>query len=167
MTPLSNPGRHTLPEDGTSGTFCHGGGTVIEINSTLAIPESEISFTASLSSGPGGQHVNKTSTRVTLRFDVSGSSTLSEAQKEILRKRLSGRISREGVLQVSSQQFRSQSMNRDDTLRRFVTLLRNALKPVPQRRRTRPPRSAVERRIEAKKKRGERKKERSGPLSRY
>ena len=139
---------------------------MIEINSTLSLPENEIVFTASLSSGPGGQHVNKASTRVTLRFDVLGSPTLSDEQKGLLSRRLSGRVNREGVLQVTSQQFRSQAMNREDALRRFVILLRGALQPLPQRRRTRPPRSAAERRLSAKKRRGERKRERSDPLSR-
>jgi ribosome-associated protein len=139
---------------------------MIDINQTLSIPESEVSYTASLSSGPGGQHVNKTSTRITLRFDVFGSPTLGEEQKAVLSRRLSGRINKEGVLQVTSQQFRSQTMNRDDALRRFVILLRGALQPRTPRKRTRPPRSAAERRLSAKKQRGERKRERSGPLSR-
>jgi ribosome-associated protein len=139
---------------------------MIDINQTLSIPESEVSYTASLSSGPGGQHVNKTSTRITLRFDVFGSPTLGEEQKAVLSRRLSGRINKEGVLQVTSQQFRSQTMNRDDALRRFVILLRGALQPRTPRKRTRPSRSAAERRLSAKKQRGERKRERSGPLSR-
>jgi ribosome-associated protein len=140
-------------------------GEMIEIHHALTIPENEISFVASLSSGPGGQNVNKVSTRMTLRFDVLGSPTLSEEQKSILCTRLSGRINREGVLQVSSQQHRSQTMNREETLQRFIDLVRGALQPRPRRKRTRPPRSAAERRITSKKKRGERKKERSGPLS--
>jgi ribosome-associated protein len=134
---------------------------MIEINRTLRIPEGELTFTASHSSGPGGQNVNKTSTRVTLRFDVLGSLSLSEEQKALLFERLGGRINREGVLQVTSQQFRSQAMNRDNALGRFVSLLRAALKPLPPRRRTRPPAGAAERRLLSKKRQGQRKKERS------
>jgi ribosome-associated protein len=134
---------------------------MIEINRTLSIPEGELSYVASLSSGPGGQHVNKASTRVTLRFDVLGSPSLSDEQKALLIERLGGRINREGVLQVTSQQFRSQAMNRDNALGRFVSLLRAALKPVPPRRRTRPPAGAAERRLLSKKRQGQRKKERS------
>jgi ribosome-associated protein len=134
---------------------------MIEINRTLRIPESELTFTASHSSGPGGQNVNKTSTRVTLRFDVLGSLSLGEEQKALLFERLGGRINREGVLQVTSQQFRSQAMNRDNALGRFVSLLRAALKPLPPRRRTRPPAAAAERRLLSKKRQGQRKKERS------
>ena len=77
---------------------------MIQINQQLAIADDELSFSASRSSGPGGQNVNKVNTRVTLWFDVAGSPSLSADQKQALLARLANRITREGMLQVVSQQ---------------------------------------------------------------
>ncbi|HMC82356.1 MAG TPA: aminoacyl-tRNA hydrolase [Candidatus Polarisedimenticolia bacterium] len=86
---------------------------MIEIRDGLAIREEELRFTASRSGGPGGQNVNKVSTRVTLWFDVAGSPSLTAEQRSLIRSRLATRISKEGVLRVVSQQTRSQAANRE------------------------------------------------------
>ncbi|MFQ5876568.1 MAG: alternative ribosome rescue aminoacyl-tRNA hydrolase ArfB [Acidobacteriota bacterium] len=138
-----------------------GGDGVIRIDGGVSISEHEIRFTASRSSGPGGQRVNKASTRLTLRFDLRGSRSLSEAQKERIAARLPGRINRDGVLALHSQRHRGQAANRTDLTERFAALLREALRRRAVRRRTRPPRSARERRLREKKSRGRLKASRS------
>lgn len=126
---------------------------MIPIMDGVAIPEGEISFTASRSGGPGGQNVNKVSTKVTLAFYVAGSSALSEEQKRKIMGRLATRINKEGILQVVSQRTRSQELNRADALIRFSELLRRALTPQRPRVPTRVPTVAKKKRIEEKKKR--------------
>ena len=126
---------------------------MIRIRAGLAIPESEITFTASRSGGPGGQNVNKVSSRVTLSFDVPASTALSEEQKLKITGRLATRITKDGVLRIVSQKTRSQDMNRNDALERFSDLLRGALTEQRSRIKTRVPSGAKERRIEEKRKR--------------
>ncbi len=115
----------------------------------------ELVFTAVRSSGPGGQHVNKVSTDVTLRFDLRRTRALSGEQKRILRCKLGTRISKAGILRVTSRKYRSQPANRKAALRRFAELLTEALKPTKKRIATRVRRSAVKKRLEQKKKRGQ------------
>ncbi|HEY0591067.1 MAG TPA: alternative ribosome rescue aminoacyl-tRNA hydrolase ArfB [Thermoanaerobaculia bacterium] len=128
---------------------------MIDILPGIAIPESELRFVASRASGPGGQNVNKVSSRITLLFDVAASPSLDDVQKAKIAERLATRISRDGVLQVSSQRHREQGMNRAAALERFAELLRDALTDAPRRRKTRIPRAAKKRRVEEKRKRGE------------
>ena len=134
---------------------------MIHINDQLSIPRDELSFTASRSSGPGGQHVNKVSTRVTLRFDVANSPSLTLGQKELILARLATRISKQGVLRVVSQKTRSQAANRELALERFVQLLQEALKQRPQRKPTKVPAAAKQKRLADKKHRSHLKRERS------
>lgn len=134
---------------------------MIEINDGVSIPEDEFRFSFSRSSGPGGQNVNKTDTRVTLLFDVLNSPGLSEEQKGRILRRLATRINKDGVMRVVSQRHRTQAANREAAVERFCELLREALKKAPPRRRTRPPRAAKERRLAEKKRRGKLKRERS------
>jgi ribosome-associated protein len=126
---------------------------MILVTDRLAIPSEELSFTASRSSGPGGQNVNKLSTRVTLQFDVLRSPSLTEDQRQRIFAKLKSRISKDGVLRVSCQQSRSQAANRDRAVERFVELLRQALRRRRRRKRTAVPASARERRLEEKKRR--------------
>jgi len=136
---------------------------MIQIPPDLEIPESELSFTASRSSGPGGQHVNKTSSRITLRFDVGGSPSLDEEQRQRLLEVLATRINRQQVLSISSQRHRSQAANREATVERFVELLSGALELPTERRPTRKSRRVERRRLEDKRHRSQRKRERSKP----
>lgn len=132
----------------------------VVINEELSIPESELTFTFSTSGGPGGQHANRSATRAILSFDVYGSPSLSDSQRARICARLGNRISREGVLQISAGESRSQYQNRQEAIARFQALLARALRPQKKRRPTRPSRAAQERRLEAKRRRGERKAER-------
>lgn len=135
---------------------------MIEINEQLSIPEQEVDFRAVRSQGPGGQHVNKTSTQVELRFDIAASQALSEEQKGRIRDRLVSRLTREGVLILSSQKHRSQFHNRQDVTERFAELLRWALRKEKKRKKTHTPAAVRQRRLDRKKRRGVLKKLRSG-----
>ncbi len=127
---------------------------MIEVMEGISIPDEELRFTASLSSGPGGQNVNKVSSRITLWFDVVNSPSLSPEQKQRIVSRLASRVSKEGVLRVSSQQSRSQLTNRDIAVERFTELLRTVLKDTPPRKKTRIKWGAKLRRLEEKKQHG-------------
>jgi ribosome-associated protein len=135
---------------------------VIRIMEGLSIPLNEVSFTASRSGGPGGQNVNKVSSKVTLAFDVRASAALSEEQKTTILQRLATRINKEGVLQIASQRTRSQDLNRADTMERFSELVRRALTPRRKRVRTRVPSAAKRQRLDEKKRRALTKEGRSG-----
>lgn len=137
---------------------------MIQIDDNLSIPDEEVTFTTSRSGGPGGQNVNKLETRVTLRFDLAGSSILSEEQKARLRERLATRITRDGVLLVTSQRHRTQGANRDAAAERFAELVRENLREEPPRKPSRPSRAARARRLDEKRRQGQRKRERSGRI---
>lgn len=136
----------------------------IEIEDGLAIPDEEVAFVTSRSGGPGGQNVNKLETRVTLRFDLVGSVSLSEEQKARLRERLATRITRAGVLHVTAQKHRTQAANREAAVARFAELLREGLHEEAPRRKTKIPRAVHRRRVDEKKRRGQRKQERTGRI---
>ena len=138
---------------------------MIRINDKLSIPEHEIRFTAARASGPGGQHVNTTDSKVILHFDVDGSPSLTELQKVLVKGKLGRRIDKRGVLTVSSMTFRSQKPNRDSALDRFVELMRWALTPVTPRRKTRTPMRAVRKRLDGKRHTSRRKQQRKQPGS--
>ena len=121
------------------------------ITPSVCIPLSELSFTFSRSSGKGGQHVNKVNSRVTLWFDVTASESLTQDQKQLIRRRLAGRINKQGVLLLDADRRRSQGANREDAVSRFASLLRDALHVDKTRRRTKPSRGAKKRRLQAKK----------------
>jgi ribosome-associated protein len=137
---------------------------MIPITGDLAIPDEEVSFTASRSGGPGGQNVNKLETRVTLRFDVAGSPSLTGEQKERLRERLATRITRAGVLQVSSQKHRTQGENREAAVARFAELIAGALREEAPRKPTRVSKAAKRRRVDEKRRHSQRKRERSAGI---
>jgi ribosome-associated protein len=117
----------------------------------------ELLFSASRSAGPGGQSVNKVSSKVELRFSVRDSLLLSPEEKEILLEKLTNRINREGELVMTSQSERSQAMNKVRVTEKFFHLLEKTLKPRKKRKRTKPSRESKEKRLESKKIRGEKK----------
>jgi ribosome-associated protein len=133
----------------------------VKITDRLFIPEEELLFTASRSSGAGGQKVNKVSTRITLWFDVLKSPTLSEAEKRLLFNKWPTRINKAGWLWINAQQTRSQAGNRELALQRFVELLAQALVQPRLRKKTRIPRRVQEERIAEKKRRSRMKANRS------
>ncbi len=122
----------------------------LKITAGLEVPLSELRLRFSRSGGPGGQHVNRSATRVELLFDVAGSPTLSEDQRKRLLSRLGTYLSSDGVLRLVCQAHRSQKQNREEVLRRFVALLRAALKVRRPRRPTRPTAASRERRLISK-----------------
>jgi ribosome-associated protein len=136
---------------------------VIEITPALAIPEEELAFATSRSSGPGGQNVNKVESRVTLLFDLGASPALSDEQKARLRERLAGRINKTGVLRVVAQRHRTQAANREAAVARFAELLREGLAEQAPRRPTRPTAAARRRRAESKRRRAQLKRARRTP----
>ncbi len=136
---------------------------VVRITPELTIPLAELTFRASRSGGPGGQHVNTSSTRVELVWDAASSPSLTDAQREIILRKLANRISGEGILSLASSATRSQHRNRQDAIDRFAALLADALEIQPPRKRTRPPRAAKEERLAEKRRRSETKRLRRLP----
>ena len=137
----------------------------VKIYDQLLIPLSELRFTFSRSSGPGGQNVNKVNTRVTLWFDVVNSPNLTDHQKELIRNHMPTRINKDGVLRVVSQKHRSQASNRDEAVERFVSLLGESLQEALPRKKTTISKTAKERRLNEKKYRSRIKERRSKILS--
>lgn len=123
----------------------------------------ELRVATSRSGGPGGQHVNKVSTRVTLRFDIHNSRYLSPVQKTRISQRLATRVTKNGILTLHSQRFRSQEANRTDAQDRFDMLIQEALQPNRVRKQTGVPRIAVEKRLLSKRQRAQTKRQRSKP----
>jgi ribosome-associated protein len=122
----------------------------------------ELQFTTSRSSGPGGQHVNKVSTKVTLRFDVRNSTLLSEEEKSMIDERIGSKLSSEGVLILSSQEKRSQLANRENVIAKFDKLMARAFAVRKPRKPTKPTKASVEKRLREKKKTSEKKRLRRG-----
>ena len=128
---------------------------VIIINSELRLPQSEVRYRTTRSSGPGGQHVNKTETQVELLFDVAHSPSLTEAQRQRILSQLKNLIDQDGVLHLTAQSERSQLRNRDIVTARFQEVLTAALRVPKKRKRTQPSAASKERRLQSKKRRAE------------
>jgi ribosome-associated protein len=129
----------------------------LDLGNGIIVPAEMLRAVASRSSGPGGQHVNKTETRVTIELPIDAL-PLPDEQKSRIHQRLATRINREGILRVTSQAERSQIANRDHALERMEELLRDALKERKKRGRTKIPKVEKRKRLEEKKKRGEKKR---------
>jgi ribosome-associated protein len=137
------------------------------INDELTIDDSELQFEFARSSGPGGQNVNKVETKVRLLFDVLQSRSLTENQRRLIEDRLATRITKAGLLHVTSQRHRSREANRKATVERFVELIDAALREAEPRRRTKTPRAARKRRLEDKRRHARKKAMRSRPNEEY
>ncbi|MFU8839095.1 MAG: alternative ribosome rescue aminoacyl-tRNA hydrolase ArfB [Nitriliruptoraceae bacterium] len=129
----------------------------------VRIPEAELELRAARSSGPGGQSVNTTDSKVELRWDVANSAALSTTQRDRVRERLASRLTRDGVLILTGSEHKSQHRNREAVLARFRSIVGEALTPPRPRRRTRPTRASKERRLQSKKHRAELKRLRKPP----
>jgi ribosome-associated protein len=123
---------------------------LIPINGYLFLDESEIEESFIRASGPGGQNVNKVSSAVQIRFDLSASRSLPEDVRERLARLAGRRLTRDGVIIITAQRYRTQERNRQDALDRLVALIRRASELPTPRRPTKPTRAAKERRLEAK-----------------
>ncbi|MFI0357917.1 alternative ribosome rescue aminoacyl-tRNA hydrolase ArfB [Actinomadura sp. 9N407] len=133
----------------------------IHIRGSVSIPESELSWRFSRSSGPGGQHVNTSATAAELSFDVAGSPSLPDPYRERALERLAGRLSG-GVLAIRAEEYRSQARNRDAARERLAAILSQAIAPPPKKRVPKKmPRGINERRLENKRRRSDVKRQRS------
>ncbi|SNR66821.1 ribosome-associated protein [Lutibacter agarilyticus] len=112
----------------------------------------ELSFKAVRSSGAGGQHVNKVSSKVELIFDLINSIELSSEEKELLQKNLYSKLTKEGVLLLNCDESRSQHKNKELVIDRFITLITNGLKVPKKRKATKPSKSSIRKRLDKKKK---------------
>jgi ribosome-associated protein len=135
----------------------------LEVSAELRIPLAEVSFQASRSGGPGGQHVNTSATRVELWWDVAGSPSVTEAQRRRLLARLATRLDGTGRLRIVATNSRSQLRNREAALERLREVVADALEVPKVRRPTRPSRAAKAARLDAKRRRAATKRERRPP----
>ncbi len=135
----------------------------VRVSSGVTIPADELQMRFSTSGGPGGQHANKTSTRVDLSWNVRSSRALGPVQRDRLLSGLAHRIDSSGNLRVSSDAYRSQLRNREEAVRRLARLVAEALRPAKARVETAPTKSSHERRLKDKQRRGAVKRARRPP----
>lgn len=133
---------------------------LLAVNESVSIPRTELDVRVSRSSGAGGQHVNKTSSRVEIFWNIVGSRAVTEEQRARLREKLASRLTTEGSIRVVASDMRSQSRNRELAEERLADLVRRALVIPRKRRATKPTRAAKEARLESKKRHSTKKRDR-------
>lgn len=134
----------------------------LEVNEEISIPRDELSTRASRSGGAGGQHVNTSSTRIELLWNVAATRAIPDAVREGVLNRLKKRTNADGFLRIVSSEHRSQLRNREAAEERLIKLVRAALTVPRARKKTAPTRASKEKRLDSKKRRGEIKKRRAG-----
>jgi ribosome-associated protein len=137
-------------------------GNVLTVDESLSIPRSELDVRVSRSSGAGGQHVNKTSSRVEIFWNIATSRALTEDQRSRLQSKLASRLTGEGSIRIVASDMRSQIRNRDLAEERLAETVRRALVVPRKRKPTRPTRAAKEARLESKKRQSDKKRNRRG-----
>ena len=136
----------------------------LQVSPELTIPRGELATRATRSSGAGGQHVNKTSSRIELTWNVAQSNSLSDDQRSILLSKLRSRLTRDGDLRVVASTTRSQFQNREIAEQRLIKIVADALRPVKKRKATKPTRASKQARLDEKKKHSTKKRERRAPV---
>jgi ribosome-associated protein len=136
--------------------------TVLQINDSLWIPRAELTYRATRSGGPGGQHVNTSSSRVELAWNVDASPSVTDDQRALIKAKLANRINGEGVMLLSGSESRSQHQNKEAVTARFAELVAQALVVPKVRRKTKPTRASKEARLQDKKQRSQTKRMRGG-----
>ncbi len=136
---------------------------MIRVTDSIALNDDEIEENFIRSPGPGGQHVNKTESAVQLRFNARRSKALSNAIYLRLVPLAGSRLTKDGVMVITANQYRERERNREDALGRLIDLIRAAAVPPKHRRATKPTKGSKERRLDGKQKRGETKKGRGRP----
>lgn len=135
----------------------------VKVSGWLVIPHAELEIGFTTSGGPGGQHANRSSTKVDLSWNVDASTVLTEQQRNRIRSRLKNRIDSAGNLRLSASSSRSQLRNREEVERRLAKLVAGALRAPRSRVATRPTKAATERRLEGKRRRSDVKRARKKP----
>jgi ribosome-associated protein len=123
----------------------------------------ELNFRAMRSSGPGGQHVNKTSSKIELLFDLQNTAAFTELEKERLFHKLHSRLTKDSVLQLQCSESRSQHRNKAIVIERFLELIQQSLKTHKKRKQTRPSKNSIQKRLTSKKNHALKKKLRKKP----
>ena len=136
---------------------------MIRITNTFSIPTRDFEEKFILSSGPGGQNVNKVASAVQLRMDIDQASSLTPGIKQRLKKLASHQITQDNILIIKAREHRSQERNRQAAKEKLAGLVRAALKPHKQRKKTLPPRASEEKRLEAKRNQSQKKQLRKNP----
>ena len=143
----------TTDDDSTPPIANDGGG--LEVTSNVRVPEAELLVRAITGSGPGGQHVNRSATRIELRWNVHTSKALTDAQRQRVMTKLASRIDGDGYVRIVAGEYRSQQQNRRAARERLAAVLARALVVAPTRKATRPTRASVERRLTEKRRRSD------------